>query len=146
MGEPEDSGRRVDASSEQEPGAAHDLPPLSGTPLLPAREESRSPGAAWNFAGWGRATRITDVEESPHSVGQSAHVAAHKLGAWRATAICGNDITSSVLYVAALCTLQAGVYAPVALAMVGLVLYLFRRIYGEVGSALPLNGGASRPA
>ena len=101
------------------------------------------PNGPWVFAGWGHATKITDLEQSPPSVGHTHHVAPqNKLGQWRATAICGNDITSSVLYVAALCTLSSGVYAPIALATVGLVLYLFRRIYTEVGSALPLNGGA----
>ena len=41
----------------------------------------------------------------------------------------------------ALCVAQAGRYAPIALAVVAAVLYLFRKIYAEVGSALPLNGG-----
>ncbi|MFO0570721.1 MAG: APC family permease [Polyangiaceae bacterium] len=99
--------------------------------------------AAWEFAGWGRSTRIEDLGAAKPPVGRAQHVSLkNKLGVWRATAICGNDITSSVLYVAALCTLQAGKYAPFALALVGVVLYLFRSIYAEVGSALPLNGGA----
>jgi amino acid transporter len=67
---------------------------------------------------------------------------AHKLGEWKSTAICGNDITSSCLYVAALCAISAGPYAPLCLAAVAALLYLFRGIYGEVGTALPLNGGA----
>ena len=54
----------------------------------------------------------------------------------------GNDITSSCLYVVGLCTTAAGVWAPVALVMIAFMLYLFRSVYGEVGSALPLNGGA----
>ena len=65
-----------------------------------------------------------------------------KLGQWSATAICGNDITSSCLYVAALCILSAGYLAPISLIVVVLVLYLYRKIYAEVGDALPLNGGA----
>ncbi len=59
-----------------------------------------------------------------------------------ATSICGNDITSSCLYVSAICALYAGPYAPLSLLIVAAVLFLFRRIYGEVGTALPLNGGA----
>ena len=59
-----------------------------------------------------------------------------------ATAICGNDITSSCLYVSAFAIISAGKWAPVALLMVAAVLYLFRYIYGEVVGALPLNGGA----
>jgi len=67
---------------------------------------------------------------------------APKLKQLSATAICGNDITSSCLYVSALAIVYAGQYAWVALLMVGGVLYLFRSIYGEVVGALPLNGGA----
>lgn len=38
--------------------------------------------------------------------------------------------------------MQAGKLAPLALLMVAVVLFLFRRIYAEVAGALPLNGGA----
>ncbi len=66
----------------------------------------------------------------------------NKLKVWRATAICGNDITSSCLYVSALTIGLAGQYAWIALLFVSAVLYMFRKIYGEVVGALPLNGGA----
>jgi len=66
----------------------------------------------------------------------------HKLGELPATAICGNDITSSVLYVSAFSIIAAGQYAWVSLLIVAVVLYLFRKIYAEVVGALPLNGGA----
>lgn len=65
-----------------------------------------------------------------------------KLGELEATAICGNDITSSCLYVSAYCILEAGQYAFVSLLIVGVVLFFFRKIYGEAVGALPLNGGA----
>ena len=65
-----------------------------------------------------------------------------KLSELEATAICGNDISSSVLYVSALAILYAGQFAWVSLLIVALVLFLFRKIYGEVVGALPLNGGA----
>jgi hypothetical protein len=65
-----------------------------------------------------------------------------KLNTLKATAICGNDITSSCLYVSSLTIVAAQQYAWIALLMVGLVLYFFRKIYGEVVGALPLNGGA----
>jgi amino acid transporter len=94
-----------------------------------------------NFAGWGVHQTITDLGDGPVSVTDlgGAHDA---LGELSATSICGNDITSSCLYVSALCALQAGIYAPLALALVAIVLYFFRKVYAEVGSALPLNGGA----
>ncbi|VAW39215.1 Uncharacterized amino acid permease, GabP family [hydrothermal vent metagenome] len=65
-----------------------------------------------------------------------------KLSELPATAICGNDISSSVLYVSALAIMAAGQYAWLALLIVAAVLFLFRKIYGEVVGALPLNGGA----
>jgi len=65
-----------------------------------------------------------------------------KLSELPATAICGNDISSSVLYVSALSVAFAGQYAWITLLIVAVVLYVFRRIYGEVVGALPLNGGA----
>lgn len=65
-----------------------------------------------------------------------------KLGTLPATAICGNDITSSCFYVSALAVAYAGQYAFIALLLVGLVLFFFRKIYGEAVGALPLNGGA----
>ena len=65
-----------------------------------------------------------------------------KLNQLEATAICGNDISSSCLYVSALAIVYAGQYAWISLLMVAGVLFLFRRIYGEVVGALPLNGGA----
>ena len=67
---------------------------------------------------------------------------APKLTELPATAICGNDITSSCLYVSSLSIIYAGQYAWLALLLVGGVLFLFRKIYGEVVGALPLNGGA----
>jgi amino acid transporter len=65
-----------------------------------------------------------------------------KLSVLASTAICGNDISSSVLYVSALAIAFAGQYAWITLLIVSLVLFLFRKIYGEVVGALPLNGGA----
>ncbi len=65
-----------------------------------------------------------------------------RLGQWYATAICGNDITSSCLYVSAIATVYAQALAPVALLIVAGILYLYRKIYTEVVEALPLNGGA----
>jgi amino acid transporter len=102
---------------------------------------STTPTADWEFAGWGKAERITDLDSGPTEVHRLDQPKKHMLGVWRSTAICGNDITSSVLYVSALSAVYAGALAPVVLVIVALVLYLFRRIYAEVGSALPLNGG-----
>ena len=54
-----------------------------------------------------------------------------KLSELPATAICGNDITSSVLYVSALTVIASGQYAWISLLIVAAVLFLFR----EAGQA-----------
>ncbi|KJE88984.1 hypothetical protein CAOG_00548 [Capsaspora owczarzaki ATCC 30864] len=69
---------------------------------------------------------------------QSAH---KKLGQLAATAIAGNDITGSCLYTLGICTYYAGIWAPLSLFLVVIMLYFFRSIYGEVVTALPVNGG-----
>ena len=74
-------------------------------------------------------------------IGTSRRV-PQKLGQWLSTAICGNDITSSCLYVSAIAALYVGALAPIVLLLVAAVLYLYRKIYTEVVEALPLNGGA----
>ncbi len=96
----------------------------------------------WDFAGWGESRKITGLGSGPTPVSHLDQPHKHTLGTWRATAICGNDITSSVLYVSALCAAQAGALAPLVLVIVAGVLFLFRKIYAEVGGALPLNGGS----
>lgn len=84
---------------------------------------------------------MSDVPTDGVSISRLDQPHKGTLGVWASTAICGNDITSSCLYVSALCAAQAGPLAPLVLAIVAGVLFLFRRVYGEVGSALPLNGG-----
>lgn len=70
------------------------------------------------------------------------HTPPSRLGQLASTAICGNDITSSCLYVSALAIGYAGRLAPLCLLMVAGTLFLFRAVYAEVVGALPLNGGA----
>ena len=98
-------------------------------------------GDEFDFAGWGCAERIEDLEVDGVEVDHLDQEEKHMLGTWGSTAICGNDITSSCLYVSALAASQAGALAPIVLGLVAAVLFLFRFVYAEVGSALPLNGG-----
>ena len=84
-------------------------------------------------------SRIPSTEE--FFVGPSPR---RRLNQWLATGICGNDITSSCLYVSAYAAYFAGVLAPVVLMLVIFVLYLYKKIYTEVVEALPLNGGTAR--
>lgn len=119
-------------------------PAVEPTDLAPPSSDQSNPETrfpSWHFAGWGHAESIKDIETGPVEVSRLDQPHRHSLGVWRATAICGNDISSSVLYVSALVAAQAGILAPLVLLIVGGVLYLYRRIYAEVGSALPQNGG-----
>lgn len=72
---------------------------------------------------------------------KDAH-SSKKLGELASTSICGNDISSSCLYVAGISIIYAGCLAPISLLIVAAVLFLYKKVYAEVGSALPLNGGA----
>src|SRR6266566_3974266 len=66
----------------------------------------------------------------------------HKLNQFFATAICGNDILSSALYVSSVAIIFTGVYAPLILLLICLVLFFYKAVYTEVVEALPVNGGA----
>ena len=110
---------------------------VDGPPDLSSGSDSEM-----DFAGWGTVEQL-DVTRGPKRAPAAAsHGPAHKLKEFASTAICGNDITSSCLYVAALATLYGGKYGFLCLAAVAAMLYLFRKIYAEVVTALPLNGGA----
>lgn len=63
------------------------------------------------------------------------------LGQFRATAICGNNIASSIVYTAGLVAKTSSYYAPFCMLMVVGLLYSFRRIYVELITGLPVNGG-----
>lgn len=65
-----------------------------------------------------------------------------KLNQFFATAICGNDILSSTFYVSGISILYVGIYAPLVLAIIVLVLFFYKSVYTEVVEALPVNGGA----
>ncbi len=124
-------GSREGSATERDWDVTHEAGGEGSTDsVFPAVEEL-------DFAGWGT-VRLLEVPQPDEPPPKRPH---DKLGTWFATAICGNDITSSCLYVSALAAGQAGALAPLALAMVAGVLYLFRSVYAEVGSALPLNGG-----
>eukprot|EP00811_Abedinium_folium_P002376 NODE_1217_length_2556_cov_18.228489.p1 GENE.NODE_1217_length_2556_cov_18.228489~~NODE_1217_length_2556_cov_18.228489.p1 ORF type:complete len:724 (-),score=208.07 NODE_1217_length_2556_cov_18.228489:152-2323(-) len=64
-----------------------------------------------------------------------------RIGELPATAICGNDITASCFYVVGELAKNAGIYSPFCTMLSSMTLYCFRSIYGEVVTALPLNGG-----
>ncbi len=72
----------------------------------------------------------------------SKEPAHSKLGEFSSTAIAGNDILSSCLYVCGFTATFAGFYAPFVFFAVVLILFFYKHVYIEVVEALPLNGGA----
>ena len=70
------------------------------------------------------------------------HTSHLKLNEMQATSICANDILSSVLYVSGLVIPIAGVFAPLVLLFIGLVLFIYKGVYREVVEAMPINGGS----
>ncbi len=87
-------------------------------------------------------TRFVDLFIFLLRMSRNKHLVHPKLGQFFSTAICGNDILSSALYVSGIAIVFAGVYAPIILLMVAMVLFLYRTVYREVVEALPVNGGA----
>ncbi|CAJ1375440.1 unnamed protein product [Effrenium voratum] len=84
---------------------------------------------------------ITDVPKQIAQATEHEEEDPHKLGELPSTAICGNDITASCFYVVGELSKNAGVYSPICTLLSSLTLYCFRSVYGEVVTALPLNGG-----
>eukprot|EP00756_Hemistasia_phaeocysticola_P003297 Hpha_TRINITY_DN12170_c0_g1::TRINITY_DN12170_c0_g1_i1::g.81964::m.81964 len=87
----------------------------------------------------GTAGGINEYTQAPLVEAEDAE--RHKLDQLRATAIAGNDIASSCLYAAGVTLRAGGTLAPIATLLVCIVLYLFRWVYSEICSALPMNGG-----
>ncbi|CAG8458490.1 10155_t:CDS:2 [Ambispora leptoticha] len=102
---------------------------------------SRTPNLsnAWEFAGWG-STYYFDLP--PNMIVEDETSNSHLLGQWRAVSISGNDLLASVLYTIGITTVVSGKYAPLCFLITAFILYPFKNILSEVGTALPLNGGA----
>ncbi|KAF1324555.1 Transmembrane protein, partial [Globisporangium splendens] len=112
------------------------------SPLLLRIDKNSNTLKPWEFPGWGNNLRTVPDERELADIQAHLSMDHPKLSEWLATAICGNDILSSCLYVSGIVASKAGFLAPVALAIVAGVLYLYRFIYGEVVNAIPLNGGS----
>lgn len=97
------------------------------------------------FPGWGTYNEQIRIDDA--AITKAAHVLDSRrhphemLGPLQSSSICGNDILSSCFYSIGLVTSYAGQLAPLCFLMVGLVLYLFRSVYGEAITAICLNGG-----
>jgi hypothetical protein len=98
--------------------------------------------ATWAFPGYGVAETMVIPEAEIIGIRQKMQRPKHLLSEWPSTAISGNDLLSSCLYSAGIVASKAGKLAPIPTVMVAATMYLFRFIYLEVVSAIPLNGGS----
>ncbi|OQR91186.1 hypothetical protein ACHHYP_04916 [Achlya hypogyna] len=100
-------------------------------------------GPSWVYPGLGNTTgRLHPSPEELAAIHQEMHAPKHFLSEWYSTGISGNDVLSSCLYSSGIVASKAGKFAPFANLLVACVMYLFRFIYVEVVSAIPLNGGS----
>ncbi len=77
---------------------------------LPQRRSNHARIDSWEFPGYGSHFHLEVPQDQLHDISeeQERHHLQPKLGEWEATAICGNDILSSVLYVCGLVTASSG--------------------------------------
>ncbi|KAE8968848.1 hypothetical protein PR003_g27699 [Phytophthora rubi] len=98
-------------------------------------------GPTWKFPGSGSSEHVKVPHAELATIQDELEQPRKLLGELPATAICGNDILSSVLYSASSVTAKSGKLMPIPLLMVSTVLFFFRFIYEEVVTAIPMNGG-----
>uniref|UniRef100_K3W863 Amino acid permease/ SLC12A domain-containing protein n=1 Tax=Globisporangium ultimum (strain ATCC 200006 / CBS 805.95 / DAOM BR144) TaxID=431595 RepID=K3W863_GLOUD len=121
--------------------AAHALP----SPGRSARqaEQTQHGLPAWMYPPDGETKDVRISIESLDHIRSHMDAPVHtKLGEWPSTAICGNDILASVLYSSGIVAGKSGKLMPLTQVLVAFVLYLFRYIYEEAVTAIPLNGGS----
>eukprot|EP01012_Entosiphon_sulcatum_P053032 TRINITY_DN7292_c0_g1_i1.p1 TRINITY_DN7292_c0_g1~~TRINITY_DN7292_c0_g1_i1.p1 ORF type:complete len:1573 (+),score=267.99 TRINITY_DN7292_c0_g1_i1:77-4795(+) len=73
---------------------------------------------------------------------QPVRVRDAPLGQLCATAIAGNDLTSSIMFTCGIAIKTGGIFAPISMLFVALTMHFYRGIYDELGTLLPFNGGA----
>ena len=111
--------------------------PEEGKKSLDIKRKPAKTDRNWDYPGWGTRQTIEDIDTEVLPTPPKQHL----LGLFRATAIAGNELIGSVLYTIGVCSATAGIFAPLCLILVCIALWPFRKIYSEVGTALPLNGG-----
>ncbi|KAE9026134.1 hypothetical protein PR001_g10954 [Phytophthora rubi] len=124
------------------PTATSDSPPRRSPRIRDFKLRGRHNLPAWMYPPEGETRRLTVPAHSIQATRERLEAPKQHLGEWPSTAICGNDILASVLYSSGIVAAKAGKLTPLAQAFVAFVLYLFRSIYEEAVTAIPLNGGS----
>ncbi|KAG6860603.1 hypothetical protein C0995_009424 [Termitomyces sp. Mi166 len=96
----------------------------------------------FEFAGWGSLTRI-NLTEDDRKAGENRLQEIRRqnvFGQFTASALAGNAVLGSVFYALPAVVAVSSVYSPISLFIATLILFLWRPIMEELGSALPLSG------
>ncbi|TDL27804.1 hypothetical protein BD410DRAFT_893978 [Rickenella mellea] len=96
----------------------------------------------FEFAGWGTVT-YTELSADDLRGGELTIQNDHGhpiLGEWMASAVAANDVLGSVFYALPTLVSVAGVYSPISLFVATLTIFLWRPIFEELASALPITG------
>ncbi|KAF5384450.1 hypothetical protein D9615_003405 [Tricholomella constricta] len=96
----------------------------------------------FEFAGWGSLVRLTLDKEDQKAGEESLQEIRRQrvLGQFTASALAGNAVLGSVFYALPAVVAVSSVYSPISLFIATLVLFLWRPVMEELGSALPLSG------
>ncbi|KAL8010745.1 putative amino acid/polyamine transporter I [Plasmopara halstedii] len=103
--------------------------------------EGARKGPSWQCPDSGCSEQLRVPHEELIAIKEELDRPKKLLGQIAATSIAGNDILSSVLYSSASVAAVSGKLMPIPLFLVSVVLYIFRFIYEEVVTAIPMNGG-----
>ncbi|KAG6814928.1 hypothetical protein H0H93_011623, partial [Arthromyces matolae] len=96
----------------------------------------------FEFAPWGSVTHIdfTDDDRKAGDHGLQEIRRQSVLGQFTASALAGNAVLGSVFYALPAVVAVSSVYSPISFFIATLMLFLWRPIMEELGSALPMSG------
>ncbi|KIJ54334.1 hypothetical protein M422DRAFT_58383 [Sphaerobolus stellatus SS14] len=97
-------------------------------------------GREWEFAGWGSLTYLELSSEELTTAERCMKEKPHTVGTLRGSSLPGNSVTASVFYAFPAVIAVASIFSPLSLLIACLILFLWKPILLELGSAIHLNG------
>ncbi|KAG8922084.1 hypothetical protein FRC02_012152 [Tulasnella sp. 418] len=113
-------------------------PHMLKIPNVPSRFPNLSNN--WEFAGWGSMSYVELTPDDISAAEARVNEKPFQLDQLRASSIAGNGIIGSVFYAFPAVAAVASIYSPITLASACIMLFIFRPILLELGSAVRLNG------
>ncbi|KAF8531277.1 amino acid permease-domain-containing protein [Gautieria morchelliformis] len=135
-------GTETSANSTQLPSGDDDIKTTTRTQQVKHSNAYSDPGD--NYWDSTRQGSLAYLELSEDDIATAMHRISEKpptVGQLRGTSLPGNSMTSSVFYAFPAVTAAASIFSPISLLIACLILFLWRPIFLELGSAIRLNGG-----